>query len=247
MPKLSIIIPVYNEEPYLRRCLDSVRAEDQVEIIVIDDHSTDKSYEIAKEYPQFKVLEQLPSNVGVSASRNRGIEVATGEYITFLDSDDYLYPNAISTMLSIITEHTPEPIIQFNHSREKYDNDAGYYTLSNLPKKWLLVWNKVYRRDFLIEHNILFDSKVIFEEDRIFNLKCFRYCKQFFNSSHRIVSKCFDNKQSICHNVTKCKLLSASNAMTQLLAEEDDRDIQKILRRHLEILWKSDEAKRVFG
>ena len=92
--KLSIIIPVYNEANFLRRCLDSVYANDEVEVIIVDDGSTDGSFEICQEYEDkgFKLIQNEHS--GVSVARNTGIQLAEGEYITFLDSDDEMSKDA---------------------------------------------------------------------------------------------------------------------------------------------------------
>jgi glycosyltransferase involved in cell wall biosynthesis len=93
-PTISIIVPVYNTEKYLRRCLDSIVAQTfkDYECIIVDDGSTDGSAAICDEYEKkdsrFKVLHK--ENEGVSAARNVGIEYAEGEFITFVDSDDYL-------------------------------------------------------------------------------------------------------------------------------------------------------------
>lgn len=245
--KLSIIIPVYNEAKYLKRCLESVYANDDVEVIIIDDGSTDGSVDIAQRYANanhYKFIQQ--PNSGVSVARNLGILHATGDYVTFLDSDDYILPHGIETMLAVIANHG-DPIIQFNHSRDRYDNPEGYYTLDKLPKKWVLVWNKVYLRSFLTTNDIRFPQGVIFEEDRVFNLRCFHFCNRIYNSKCRIINKCFDNSQSICHTVTKEKLLSSSNALTDLLAVEDNPKVEKIIRKCLENLWASGEANRIFG
>ncbi|MDR2160688.1 MAG: glycosyltransferase, partial [Desulfovibrio sp.] len=94
-PKVSVIIPVYNTEPYLRRCLDSVCGQTlrEIEIICVNDGSTDGSLEILREYAQkdsrVKVIE-LEENKGAGAARNAGIDAARGEYIGFVDSDDYV-------------------------------------------------------------------------------------------------------------------------------------------------------------
>ena len=104
MIQLSIIIPIYNVSNYLKRCLDSVysQIEDNWEVILVDDGSTDDSGEICEEskskYPQTIVIHK--ENGGLSDARNVGIEIASGEYIYFLDSDDWLDPNAISTLLN---------------------------------------------------------------------------------------------------------------------------------------------------
>ena len=94
MPKVSVIIPVYNTEKYLEKCLDSVcnQTLSDIEIICVDDCSTDNSLNILKEYAQkdnrIKLIE-FKENKGAAAARNEGIKAATGEYIGFIDSDDY--------------------------------------------------------------------------------------------------------------------------------------------------------------
>ena len=88
MCDVSIIIPVYNSEFYIKRCLDSVANIKNAEIIVINDGSTDNTLEILKGYKNIKIINN--ENYGVSHSRNCGIKEATGKYIMFVDSDDYL-------------------------------------------------------------------------------------------------------------------------------------------------------------
>lgn len=89
--KLSIIIPVYNQEELVRKAIESIPRRNDIEIIAIDDSSTDNSYNVIKEYEYVRSFKN-DKNIGVGATRNKGIELATGEYVMFLDSDDYLYP-----------------------------------------------------------------------------------------------------------------------------------------------------------
>lgn len=101
MAKVSIIIPVYNTENYLKKCLDSVvnQTLEDIEIICINDGSTDRSLGILNDYAQkySKIIVINQENKGVSEARNEGIEKASGEYIMFLDSDDYFQPQACET------------------------------------------------------------------------------------------------------------------------------------------------------
>ena len=97
-PKISVVVPIYNVESYLEKSLDSILNQDypNLEIILIDDCSKDSSYSIAKKYQKKDkriVLLQNPKNRGLSFTRNRGIEVATGDYIGFIDSDDTIPTN----------------------------------------------------------------------------------------------------------------------------------------------------------
>lgn len=124
--KLSIIVPIYNVAPYLRKCVDSLLAQDisDYEIILVDDGSTDDSGAIADELVhafslsplasrlQLRVIHQ--SNAGLSAARNTGIAVAQGEYIIFVDSDDYLQPNVLGTLMEQV-ERDNLDVLRFNY------------------------------------------------------------------------------------------------------------------------------------
>lgn len=117
MPKVSVIVPVYNSEQELRDCLDSLveQTEKDIEIIVIDDGSTDNSPEIEaeyqKKYPNVKVYRN-ERNLGQSETRNRGIELAEGDYIAFLDSDDYVNPGMYEELYqAAVDNNMPELIV----------------------------------------------------------------------------------------------------------------------------------------
>ncbi|GMO37902.1 MAG: hypothetical protein Ta2B_17610 [Termitinemataceae bacterium] len=109
MPVISVIIPVYNVEHYLRRCLDSVLAQTftDFECILIDDGSPDKSPAICDEYAKkdsrFVVIHQ--ANAGVSAARNAGLDIAQGEWITFVDSDDWIEPDMLRVLYQNAVKH----------------------------------------------------------------------------------------------------------------------------------------------
>lgn len=140
--KLSIIVPVYNVEPYLRKCVDSLLAQDydNYEIILIDDGSTDNSGAICDEYvslnsltplhinslPEISVIHQ--ENAGLSAARNAGIDAAKGEYICFVDSDDYWEPNVLSGLMEQV-EREQLDVLRFD-----YHNVNEHYEVFN-PNK----------------------------------------------------------------------------------------------------------------
>lgn len=252
--KLSIIIPVYNEELYLRRCLDSIRADDQIEVIIVDDNSTDKSWEIAHEYRDFKILDRLDANAGVSVARNRGIEASTGEYITFLDSDDEISEGGLDTMLAVIKASRCD-ILQFNHYRchdgkckveSKYHSTNGRYTLTNMPAKWAVVWNKVYKRSLIIDHNIRFNEGQQFDEDRNFNLRCLKYTEGIDCHKAYILNKHFDNSQSLCHTVDQDKLIKAIQANADLLREPQTPDMVKLIRHSIKMHLYSSKFENAF-
>ena len=142
--KLSIIVPIYNVAPYLRKCVDSLLAQDitDYEIILVDDGSTDDSGAIADELladPQplpegkgvsMKIIHQ--ENAGLSAARNMGIAAATGEYILFVDSDDYLQPNVLGALMEQV-EHDNLDVLRFRYQnvRESGDAFAPYKDMTN--------------------------------------------------------------------------------------------------------------------
>ena len=246
--RLSIIIPCYNEDRYLARCLNSIKPNPDVEVLIIDDGSEDKSYDIAQEFTSFKAIKRTQTSFGVSFARNIGINEAQGEYITFLDADDEYTPDAIDNMLAELKDHEGEDIIQFEHNRPQCFNPSGYYKVDALPKKWVLVWNKVYRRDFLYEHGIIFPYGLQFEEDRIFNLKAFNYCPCFYHSAYQTVIKHNDNKKSLCKTVDQWKIFDLTQALMEMLkSDKTIPEVKNITRQCISDLYESRNAKRLFG
>ncbi len=182
-PKISVIIPVYNVEKYLRECLDSVvnQTFKDIEIICIDDGSKDLSYSILEEYAQkderFILIKQ--ENSGAGAARNKGIEVARGEYLYFLDSDDFVDITLLEKAHTKIKENDCDVCIFKNYfyndnTKEKYINknwENRFYYLKNkktfnresFPKAFYLIFNiaaftKLYRKNFIIKNSIRFQE-----------------------------------------------------------------------------------------
>ena len=148
-PKVSVIIPVYNVEQYLSRCLDSVISQNfnDMEIICINDGSKDASLRILEEYAgkDSRIVIIDKKNAGVSAARNDGIAAAKGEYLAFLDGDDFWEADCLAKIYQE-AEH--------NHS------DA-------------VIWNKLYRRDFILANDIVFPVGIKIAEDTIFSMVCY--------------------------------------------------------------------------
>ena len=193
MPKVSVIIPVYNVEKYLRQCLDSVvnQTLEDIEIICINDCSTDNSLSILEEYAakdsRIKVIIN-EKNLHAGISRNKGLAAANSEYVYFMDADDYLEPNALELNIKELDSHQDSDYCIFHmifHNQttdEKelkksffldtdYTNNAAEIDVKKYIKKVLyftvVPWNKVYRKKFLTENNILFDNLKV-SNDRYF-------------------------------------------------------------------------------
>lgn len=175
MIKVTIIIPVYNSEKYINRCLDSIFGQTykNIEVIVLNDGSTDNSLFKLKEYKKrhrdLIIIDK--KNEGVSITRNKGIELATGEYIMFVDNDDYLEKDYINKYVAELDDDYD--IIIGGYKRTNSDNKVMFK--SNLtPNKWakylvMAPWAKLYKLSFIKNNNIEFLSYGI-GEDVYFNL-----------------------------------------------------------------------------
>ena len=182
--KVSIIVPVYNVESYLKKCLESIinQTYKNIEIILIDDGSTDNSSIICDNYQEIdkriKVIHQ--ENMGLSSARNKGLEIATGELISFIDSDDYVELDFIEYLYNLITNyHTDIAVcaISKNSIKNKtedikiFNNKDSLLNLTNFSSSIKMnVMNKLYRKDII--KNIKFKENVIYE-DILFNTNVF--------------------------------------------------------------------------
>ena len=187
MIKVSVIVPVYNVENYLEKCLDSLLKQtlEEIEIIAVDDGSTDSSSEIleryAANYDRIKSLRK--ENGGLSDARNYGLVYATGEYIGYLDSDDYVDPEMYEVMYRKAKENGSD-IVECNlhHTYVGYEDTEiveKYYRQEELlcfGRR--VVWNKIYRREWLLETDAVFPFGLI-HEDLYFFLRLIPYIRKY--------------------------------------------------------------------
>lgn len=179
MPKVSIIMPVYNVEKLLPRCLDSIFGQTftDFEVICVNDCTPDDSKEVlnayAEKYPEKMTLLDNDVNMGQGRSRARGIDIAKGEYILFIDSDDHVANDYIETFLRAMEAHPCDVVVA------GYSEDIeGKFTKKNAPRgDWCITsyptpWAKLFRRDFLVENHIDF-SDIRCGEDIYFSLSQF--------------------------------------------------------------------------
>ena len=178
-PMVSIIVPIYNAEQYLRRCVDSILNQEYTdyELLLVNDGSTDASGDICEEYgdqdPRVIVIQK--ENTGVSDSRNRALDRARGKYLQFLDSDDWITPDATRLFVRAAEEYGCDMVISDFYrvvgerlspkgdieeegvlTREEFaahmmENPADFY--------YGVLWNKLYRRDIVEEHKKFQKSK----------------------------------------------------------------------------------------
>ncbi|MCX5140221.1 MULTISPECIES: bifunctional glycosyltransferase family 2 protein/CDP-glycerol:glycerophosphate glycerophosphotransferase [unclassified Streptomyces] len=180
MPRLTLIVPAYNVQGYVRECLDSVLQQDftDFEVVAVDDCSPDASGAILDEYAgrdaRVRVL-HLSENVGLGHARNAGIEQATGDYLLFLDSDDTLTPGSLSAIAGRLDATDDPDVLIYDYTRSYWDgrllpnqradllarSEPAVFPLSERPELLDLlqiVWNKAYRRDFVEAHGFQFPT-----------------------------------------------------------------------------------------
>ena len=191
MPKVSIIIPVYNAEKYLARCLESILNQDftDYEVVLVDDGSTDGSCAIceryAAKYPWIVFLHK--ENGGVSSARNLGLEFAKGEWLSFVDADDTLPHNALSSLIAITQEKVSLSmgtyVVHHENGTDEKEKKEFFVQLNKTESINILfqtskygyqgyLWNKLFRADIVREAGLQFNEKFRFNEDRLF---CVRY------------------------------------------------------------------------
>lgn len=203
--KISIIIPIYNSEKYLSRCLETVISQtySKLEIILVNDGSHDKSLDICKYYQnkdsRIIIIDKI--NEGVSVARNTGIEAATGKYIGFVDADDWIEPRMYESMLNNIEQYKCN-IAFCNFTKDtRYGsyfkkinvkkNVLGKIDIINelianmigiedvLPKYHYImgsIWRCLYNREFLNKYNLRFQSGISIMEDLVFNIQALIFC-----------------------------------------------------------------------
>ena len=200
MPFVSLIIPVYNAEKYLRRCLTSAMEQTfkDMEILVVNDGSTDESLAICREYaqmdPRFHIINK--ENTGVSDSRNRAIQIAKGDYLQFMDSDDWLTPDATETFVYAAQKFNCDLVIadfyrvdkavftEKQHIRERglltREQFATYMMQDPADFYYGVLWNKLYRRDLVEKYHLRMDVSVNWCEDFLFNLEYILHANVFY-------------------------------------------------------------------
>ena len=191
-PKVSIIIPVYNVEQYLRQCLDSVinQTYKNLEIICVDDGSTDNSGKICEEYTlkdnRIKVIHK--ENGGISSARNVGLGVLVGKYVSFVDADDYLENNFIEKLVEVRADITLCSFYKeypFNSEKNIITNakisktkDEFICDILSFQKATGCAWARLFNAKFLKENNLLYDESLKVAEDADFSLRTAHYNSQ---------------------------------------------------------------------
>lgn len=190
--KLSVIIPVYNTEKYLNKCINSIlcQKEKDLEIILVDDGSNDSSFEICREYAsQYSYIKCIHiENSGPATAKNKGYEEAQGEYVSFIDSDDEILPEMYNLLIENAKRNDADiaccSYIQVDengirtheeHTGKNYilNQEEGVKHLLEKDMIYSQCWTKIYKKTLLDNYNIRFKDGLKTEEDFIYNLEVF--------------------------------------------------------------------------
>lgn len=210
MKKVTIIIPAYNAEKDINRCLTSVCGQtySNIEVLIINDGSTDQTEKICQYYEsQFEILKLINiDHQGVSAARNKGIKQATGDYFFFMDADDELLPFGIEYLMQYCTKgewvignyqivnikKSSEPELHYQY----FDEEVHFGDKRELPqlcisRNFNCVWGKLYRTDIIRRNALYFDEKRNYGEDLLFNLDYFQFVHKFVILKKAVYTYCY--------------------------------------------------------
>lgn len=211
-PILSIIVPVYNVEKYIKKCIESllIQTLNNIEIIVVNDGTKDKSIEVVEKFNDSRIKIINKDNGGLSSARNVGINVAMGKYIAFVDSDDFIaFNNAYEEMINIANKYNSDIVVG---NANRYYNDMKIvemnkinsiflkkittgenYLINSISTKRIFapVWLNLYKKDFIMNNNLYFKEGIL-HEDELFSPQIFLkankvglYDKNFYNYRQR--------------------------------------------------------------
>lgn len=255
MPKISVIVPVYNSAAFLRPCVDSILAQtfSELELILVDDGSTDESPAICDAYANQdpRVISVHQVNAGAAAARNHGLDLATGTYITFVDSDDYIDPDMYEKMMAVNTEYNCDLVIcdcfkEFAAGRTLYTHElpGGFYDRERMKREYfpqLLMTKTVEypvtisncllltRREIIESQKIRYPEGIRFSEDLLFGAEIgyaassFYYLKGYAPYHYR------QNPSSVTHTAYRDKwpmLLDLHGRIAKAFGEKSEFDFQ---------------------
>ena len=268
---ISIIVPVYNTEKYLRECLDSILAQTykDLEVILVDDGSKDSSLLICHEYASIdkRVRVYHKENSGVSDTRNFGIELAKGEFISFCDSDDKIDPELYQILYNAINEQDVDRVVcgyvyLYDGGKTLYSKPRildGKYESNVILRKMIDdgtlsgflfsgVNNSLFRRKIICENNLRFEPYIRYNEDSLFSFKYMLFSRSIYSLQSKPTYFYRQHDDSSTNKRTvgdKYKLLRQALVNMKLEKIDIDFEIQMKRRTVTEALWQVlDIAKK---
>lgn len=244
MPKVSIIVPVYNVEKYLDRCMQSLLNQtlSDIEIIMVDDGSPDRCPQMCDEYAakdrRVRVIHK--ENGGLGLARNTGLDAATGEYVAFVDSDDFTSVEAYENLFKAAEENgadivyagfnmqnsdgTESKCFMLDHTWEGKDiieflKSMIFDTKPDIDTIWMSVWNGLYRRDLIERNNIrFFSEREYLSEDILFHTMLIPLCRKIVCIPQTFYHYCY-NGTSLTHSSFNVNKIDCNVRLFEKLSE----------------------------
>lgn len=244
----SIIVPIFNAEKYIRRCIESILCQtySDFEVILIDDGSNDHSLDICLEYSRkdsrVKVIQQ--KNKGVSSARNAGIEKSTGNWIIFIDADDRIAKNALEISAEVLSKNKQIDTIAWGSNFEnkdsikqliKYEDDKIFTNIEflKIPNFHQAVWGYIFSRNIIATNNLRFDEKLSMSEDKLFMLEYLLLASDIFTSKQQLYYYYYNIGSACNSSITLKKCLDQLYACSKIFALRNKYHISTIqIKRH---------------
>lgn len=259
---ISVIVPIYNVDKYLKDCIDSVinQASNEVELILVNDGSADGSLDICmsyRGYPNVSIINQV--NSGVSRARNKGLHMAKGDYVWFVDGDDYIEPGALSDVLSKIQEQNPDIVVgqmrkfksiksilvNADQSRGAYSaelsariehlsgDDIFLAILQNNTFQPSLCAN-IYRRNLFMKNNITLDPSLVNNEDIDCSMSLYRHADSIGVVNKTIYNYRQSRQGSATNSFSASRVLSSLEFIKKQKAiKEDNNELNEAIGNYL--------------
>ena len=241
-PKISIIVPVYNVEKYIRRCLDSIAGQTFTdwECICVDDGTPDTSGKICDEYMtkdvRFRVIHQ--ENAGVSVARNIGLDAAKGDWIVFVDGDDWVSITMLQDLYDKALENDVDVVLggyYLTDGNQEYDTILPKEGLLSMPKDFATKWQgpcaKLIKKSVLHKNNIRFLEGITLAEDLFFTFRVY-YSSNKILGLPRPCYYYYQNENSVCHAITEKNVLdeiAVIEKMEDFLKKSDSNEWKNFL------------------
>ena len=245
-PLISLVVPVYNVEKYVKKCVESIMHQTypHIEIILVDDGSTDASGhildELAKEDERVRVVHQ--KNAGVSSARNQGLEIAGGEYIMFVDGDDYIEPDYAEYFNKLLESTGADMAVGLNNfsvesqCQVEQDNTEIWTDMRVIEQIYLgavnvAVWNKIYKKAIIDENGLRFDPSIWYGEGMLFNIEYLQCVDKVGVGKRRVYHQ-------ICNPESAMRKFNLKSNFCGMRSLEVQRSSWKKKNERIETAWK---------
>ena len=254
---VSIVIPVYNGEKYIEECINSLQQQtyENIEIIVVDDGSKDATKAIVKNISKVdkRVVYIGQENAGVSAARNNGILKSSGQYITFVDADDSVQKDYIEYLYQIMVNNDSEISLtryplKFNSKTsinidEQKQDEVKVYSGDEAANEMLLYkivissWNKMFKKDLLMDNNVFFNKTLSFGEGFEFVIKAFLKAKKVAIGNKKIYNYRVDNENSVMTRFSRKLVTGSIDSQKSILSIINASDFDLKVKKQLTKSW----------